>query len=88
MESKLNTMIGILETKNKYNSDPKGSNVLIDPCEINLELVRKDCENWTGNGCLLGTLMKEGEQYCPLQPQRKLTLRSSFASTEAAETLA
>lgn len=74
----------LLQSKEKYNSDPDLSNVLVDPCEINLNLIRKDCEFKTNDSslCELGVLMKNGIPACILNPQRQLTLRSTFASKE------
>ncbi len=83
MEQRLTGLAWITKTKEVYDSIPGGSNYLIDPCEINMELVREKCENWTGEECALGVVMKEGIAYCPLQEQKQITLRNSFGSNEA-----
>lgn len=83
MESRLTGLDWIKSTQDIYNSIPNGSNYSIDPCEINIELVRKKCENWTGEECTLGVVMKEGIAYCPLQEQKQITLRNNFGSIEA-----
>lgn len=70
----------LINAKRYINENPSGSHVLIDPCEITMDLVKADCPYRTEDAslCSKGVLMQEGTAYCPIQPQRQLTLRSDF----------
>lgn len=80
----VNPLDGILTLKDKFNSDPDCSNVLIDPCEISYELVVSTCQNLENNACKLGVILQEGVAFCPLnEARRQVTLRSEFPSKTA-----
>lgn len=73
----------LINAKRHINEEGIGSCVLIDPCEVTMELVRKDCPNRTEDEslCSIGVLLQKGIPFCPLEPTRQLTLRSDSVLT-------
>lgn len=70
-------MAELLDRKARINSDPNGSDVVRDQCEVEPEtLIRRNCRSLKNGYCEIGEVIREGRVYCPKRPERTVDLRS------------